>query len=253
MRLVIQDTGVGIPADQLPHIFEAFRQVDGSFVRRHHGTGLGLTITREVARAMGGEVSCVSEEGRGSVFTIAVPLPSAQAPVSANGAAQAGAHHAHSVGTYFTAHVLLVEDNAVNALVAEATLRRFGLSVTRVENGLEALALLCDASRPHHLVLMDLHMPELDGMAACRRLRQWESEHGVTRVPVVALTANALSSDRAQCLAAGMDDHLGKPFLVEQLLAVLQCHLAAHASEWPDKGHKAPADGDASPQGSITV
>jgi signal transduction histidine kinase/CheY-like chemotaxis protein len=253
MRLVIQDTGVGIPADQLPHIFEAFRQVDGSFVRRHHGTGLGLTITREVARAMGGEVSCVSEEGRGSVFTIAVPLPSAQAPVSANGAVKAGPHHAHSVGTYFTAHVLLVEDNAVNALVAEATLRRFGLSVTRVENGLEALAQLCDASRPYHLVLMDLHMPELDGMAACRRLRQWESEHGVTRVPVVALTANALSSDRAQCLAAGMDDHLGKPFLVEQLLAVLQCHLAAHASEWPDKGHKAPADGDASPQGSITV
>ena len=247
MRLVIQDTGVGIPADQQPHIFEAFRQVDGSFVRRHQGTGLGLTITREIARAMGGEVSCTSEAGRGSVFTIAVPLPSAQAPASARdgsgrampagvGAAPAGQHDAtgQSVSTHFNAHVLLVEDNAVNALVAEATLRRFGLTVTRAEDGLQALALLCKPKRPHHLVLMDLHMPELDGMAACRRLRQWEQAHGLAPVPVVALTANALSSDRARCLAAGMDDHLPKPFLVEQLLAMLQRHLAAHASEWPD-------------------
>lgn len=129
--------------------------------------------------------------------------------------------------------MLLVEDNPVNALVADAMLRRHGLSVTRAEDGREALALLTHDSRPFQLVLMDLQMPEMDGMEACRLLRRWESEHGVLPIPVVALTANALSSDRAQCLAAGMDDHLPKPFRADELLAVLLRHLASHASVAP--------------------
>ncbi len=227
LRFTIQDSGVGIPPEQLTLIFDAFHQADGSFVRRHKGTGLGLTITREIARAMGGEVVCVSEVGRGSVFTITVPLPGMPAPGLATGELRS---EPSLVGlVHFSAHVLLVEDNPVNALVADAMLRRHGLSVTRAEDGREALALLAHHSRPFQLVLMDLQMPEMNGMEASRLLRRWESEQGVLPIPVVALTANALSSDRAQCLAAGMDDHLAKPFRADELLAVLHRHLASHA------------------------
>ena len=130
----------------------------------------------------------------------------------------------------FTGHVLLVEDNPVNALVAEATLGRLGLQITHAENGREALALLRHADRPFDLVLMDLQMPEVDGMEATRQLRRWEHEQRLAPIPVVALTANALSNDRAQCLSAGMDDHLPKPFRAEELLAVLQRHLPPPAS-----------------------
>ena len=223
VRFDIQDTGVGIEPAQLSRIFDAFHQADGSYVRRHQGTGLGLTITREIARAMGGDVACVSTPGRGSVFTITVPLPEAIAPgVPATDLLDAQAHR-------FEAHVLLVEDNPVNAMVADATLRRFGLEVTRAEDGREALDLLRRHDRPFQLVLMDLQMPQMDGMEACQHLRRWEREQGLAPIPVVALTANALSSDRAQCLAAGMDDHLPKPFRVDELLTVLRRRLVGNA------------------------
>lgn len=243
----IQDTGVGIPVDQLGLIFDAFHQVDGSFVRRHKGTGLGLTITREIARAMGGDVACDSEVGKGSVFTLKVPMHSVAAPSQAPAAAvfpltsapsfgttaqatPAGAEPAATAAPRLSGRILLVEDNPVNALVAEANLARLGLSVTRAEDGAQALSLLQHLERPFDLVLMDLQMPELDGMEATRRLRCWENDQRLEPIPVVALTANALSTDRARCLSAGMDDHLPKPFRVEELLAVLQRHLPPPAS-----------------------
>jgi len=228
----VADTGVGIPPDQQALIFDAFHQVDGSFMRRHKGTGLGLTITREIARAMQGDVHCTSEVGRGSVFTLSVPLQATSAsavlPAIASTPPSVSAPRAPlPPQATLIGRVLLVEDNPVNALVAEATLTRLGLGVTRVEDGREALGLLCQPERAFDLVLMDLQMPELDGMEATRRLRQWEHERGVEPIAVVALTANALSSDRAHCLSAGMDDHLAKPFRADELQAVLQRHLPA--------------------------
>jgi CheY-like chemotaxis protein len=130
---------------------------------------------------------------------------------------------------HFSGRVLLVEDNPVNALVAEANLARLGLDVTRAEDGAQALSMLQHLERPFDLVLMDLQMPELDGMEATRRLRSWENDQRLDPIPVVALTANALSTDRARCLSAGMDDHLPKPFRVEELMAVLQRHLPPSA------------------------
>ncbi len=246
----IQDTGVGIPADQLAFIFDAFHQVDGGFARRHKGTGLGLTITREIARAMGGEVACESEVGRGSVFTLRVPLPPTSVPAHAGGqaalpatateaasdpatAASEARQEGASTPSRFHGHVLLVEDNPVNAMVAEANLARLGLAVTRAEDGAQALTLLQHLDRPFDLVLMDLQMPELDGMEATRRLRSWENDQRLEPIPVVALTANALSTDRAHCLSAGMDDHLPKPFRAEELMAVLQRHLPPTPSGLP--------------------
>ena len=235
----VQDTGVGIPADQLGLIFDAFHQVDGSFVRRHKGTGLGLTITREIARAMGGDVACDSEVGRGSVFTLKVPLQPTAAPAHAcspTAVASPGAQAAPSALAMAAAaprlhgRILLVEDNPVNALVAEANLSRLGLAVTRAEDGVQALEMLQHLDRPFDLVLMDLQMPEIDGMEATRRLRCWENDQRLEPIPIVALTANALSADRARCLSAGMDDHLPKPFRAEELLTVLQRHLPPPAS-----------------------
>ena len=244
VRFEIQDTGVGISADQLPLIFDAFHQVDGSFVRRHQGTGLGLTITREIARAMEGDVICVSELDKGSVFTLLVDLPATTAPAHSGHAAAHEGHDARrqdAARLRFHGRVLLVEDNAINAMVAEGTLRRLGLQTTRVEDGHQALALLRQTSRDFQLVLMDLQMPGMDGMEASRQLRRWEHETGTPPVPVVALTANALSSDRARCLSAGMDDHLPKPFRADELQAVLQRHLPVAQAQAQDQAPPAEA------------
>jgi CheY-like chemotaxis protein len=260
----IEDTGVGIPSAHLPLIFEAFHQVDGTFGRRHKGTGLGLTISREIARAMGGDITCTSVLGKGATFTLAVPLaptqvnsvdlalplgddapaaPPQDTSATPNAAHAAHAAHAHAHAAAATVaspaiHVLLAEDNPVNALVAEATLANLGVQVTRVEDGAQALTAL---QRPHHpfaLVLMDCQMPVLDGIEATRRLRVWEHNQGVAPIPVIALTANAMNSDRERCMAAGMDEHLPKPFRQDELQAALQRHLggthSAATSRNPD-------------------
>ena len=222
----VEDTGIGIAPDQQAMVFDAFHQADGSFGRRHRGTGLGLTISREIARAMNGDILCDSTVGEGSVFSLNVPLPPVTQPEPTrflttrpsplmNGLAETG----------FSGHVLLAEDNAVNALVALAILARLGVRVTHVEDGAQALALL---SQPQHgidLVLMDCQMPVLDGIEATRRLRCLEQAQGRPGLPVIALTANVMSQDRDRCRAAGMDDHLAKPFTQEDLSAVLKAHL----------------------------
>jgi signal transduction histidine kinase/ActR/RegA family two-component response regulator len=219
----LQDSGAGIPHDQLDRIFDPFHQLDGSHARQQNGTGLGLTITRELARAMGGDVTCESEMGKGSVFTLTLPLtPEAE---QASQVAPDTSESAPRLASRLSGRILLVEDNPVNALVAEANLTQLGLTVSHAEDGQQALSLLTQGDRPFNLVLMDLQMPRLDGMETTRRLRRWEGQQGVAPIPVVALTANALSTDRALCLAAGMDDHLAKPFKPEELDSILQRHL----------------------------
>jgi signal transduction histidine kinase/ActR/RegA family two-component response regulator len=241
----VTDTGPGISATHLPLVFDAFHQVDGSFGRRHKGTGLGLTISREIARAMGGDIVADSTLGQGSQFTLAVPLAPApvgrvdvsllddelgrpMGPLGLSTSDPEALLHSDLEGARPPAtlgHVLLAEDNPVNALVAEATLSNLGLSVTRVEDGEQALRRLCQLDRAYDLVLMDCQMPMLDGLEATRRLRLWEQEQGQAPITVIALTANALTGDRERCMAAGMNDHLAKPFRQDELMAVLRPHL----------------------------
>jgi signal transduction histidine kinase len=222
----IEDTGVGIPPQHLPLIFEAFHQVDGTFGRRHNGTGLGLTISREIARAMGGDLVCTSVMNKGSVFTLMVPLPATRIEqVDLDLSEQLDTAPAPETSERPLCQVLLAEDNPVNAIVAEATLANLAVNVTRVENGLQALAELQREDHPYDIVLMDCQMPELDGIEATRRLRVWEHNRGKRPVPVVALTANAMNTDRERCLAAGMNDHLAKPFRQDELEALLMRHL----------------------------
>jgi signal transduction histidine kinase/CheY-like chemotaxis protein len=210
-RIAVHDTGIGISAHELPLVFEAFHQADGSFTRRFAGTGLGLTIARDLARAMGGDLVATSQPGRGSCFTVTLDLPQAQVDLPLDieppeVVALAG-------------RVLLAEDNPVNAVVAEAVLRKLGLEVELVENGAQALAAFRE--RRPDLVLLDCQMPVMDGMEAARQIRLHEKAEGWPPTPLVALTANALHGDRDHSLAAGMDEHLAKPFRAEELAAVL--------------------------------
>jgi len=214
-RIDVRDTGVGIAVADRLRIFDAFHQVDNSFRRRHGGAGLGLTIARELARAMGGDLECTSVPGEGSNFRLTVAL--APAPEEAPAPAPAVERGARLLN----GRVLLAEDNPVNALVAEAALQALGLTVQVVPDGEQAVAAF-QAQRPD-LVLMDCQMPVMDGFEAARRMREHEQQQGGgRRTPIVALTANALDGDRERSLAAGMDDHMAKPFRDDALWATLR-------------------------------
>ena len=254
IAFAVKDTGVGIPETMIEKVFEAFQQADNTFGRRHQGTGLGLTISREIARAMQGDLSCSSQPGQGSCFMFTVPLPAHETtqPAGVGSRDPSTSFEADAQDTQpsepgallpthmerplvrpllarLQGHVLLVEDNAVNAMVAEAAITELGLSVTLAQDGQEALDLLLPGHHGFDLVLMDCQMPVLDGIEATRRLRMHELETGSPNLPVVALTANAMPHDRQRCAAAGMDDHLAKPFKQEDLAAVLRHHLTPHA------------------------
>jgi signal transduction histidine kinase/CheY-like chemotaxis protein len=240
ITLTVQDTGIGIDAAEQAHIFDAFHQVDHARDRRHGGTGLGLTISRQLSLAMGGELRCSSSKGQGSIFECMLCLPECAADVLPGGVAlsrlsavpaQPGEPLPHAAQLAWPAAqrqacVLLVEDNPINALVAEAALRQFGLQVETVGDGRQALEWL--ALQRADLVLMDCQMPVLDGVEAARQIRLQEQRLGQRRVPMIALTANVFPLERERCLAAGMDDYLGKPFKREELYDMLAQHMALH-------------------------
>jgi two-component system, sensor histidine kinase len=214
-RFELRDTGPGVAVDQREAIFDAFHQADGSFGRRHGGTGLGLTIARELARAMGGDLACAEQPPPGACFVLTLPLPQAVAPTPR-------AQPRPGI-TALRGRVLLAEDNPVNAMVAEALLRQAGLTVDLVEDGAQAVE-RASATR-YDLILMDCQMPGMDGFQATARIRELENDAGVPRVPIVALTANVLEGDRLRSIAAGMNDHMAKPFRQEDLGLMLQRFL----------------------------
>jgi CheY-like chemotaxis protein/nitrogen-specific signal transduction histidine kinase len=219
----VSDTGIGIPDDKQHHIFDAFAQADGSTTRRYGGTGLGLSIARQLCEMMDGTIELSSEEGRGSRFSFtarfgcppASEIPAVPAPCVV-------AAPAPSAGDMAGARVLLVEDNPVNLEVAMALLEDSGCEVVTATNGLEALDSY--ARGRYEVIFMDCQMPEMDGFEAAAEIRRRETGSD-RRVPIIALTANAIEGDREQCLAAGMDDYLPKPFTAEQMRAALAAWL----------------------------
>jgi signal transduction histidine kinase/CheY-like chemotaxis protein len=241
LRFTVSDTGIGIPAAELERIFDPFTQIDGSARRRQGGTGLGLTICSRLAQHMHGKIAVESELGKGSRFVFEVALALAESELSEQANTQP---HARSL------KVLLAEDNLINRRIATQMLERLGHQVVSVTNGLEALA--HSAVQPFDVVLMDVQMPELDGLAATRALRERERYTG-QRVPVIALTAHAMAGDQENCLAAGMDDYVSKPVEMEALSAALSraAHHLALAHNQDRSLHSMPHRIDRGPEDQV--
>lgn len=229
-RFEVHDTGIGIKPEVLPKLFQSFTQADSSTTRQFGGSGLGLAIVRRLCELMDGECGVASHYGQGSCFwfTLSLTIDHAPADVEADPTltplkrlATKGASH--------TLRILLVEDNPINQEVALALLETLNCECVIAENGLEAVRI---ATQPHQfdLVLMDCQMPEMDGFDATRNIRKFERALHL-HVPIVALTANAMVGDREQCLAAGMDDFLSKPFQLHELSSILSKWCPRHASE----------------------
>ncbi len=213
----VEDTGIGIASDRLDSMFEAFRQADSSTSRRFGGTGLGLSIARTFAHHMGGELTAVSREGHGSCFTLSLPLTRSLAPLNAQSASttRVGPHDNEQP-------ILLVEDNPVNQMVIEGMLRSLSLRVEVAATGTQALELLRTPEQHYAAILMDIQLPDIDGLEVCRQYRQYCQTQHIEPIPCIALTASAFELDRQHCLAAGMQDFLGKPVSRQALQAALE-------------------------------
>jgi CheY-like chemotaxis protein len=208
----VRDSGIGIAPDSLELMFIAFQQADSSISRRYGGTGLGLPIARTLAERMGGTLRAQSEAGRGSVFTLEIPLALYQQPLPAR-APRVPTGNGAGDGR----KVLLVEDNPVNQTVIEAMLRSLGFTVSVAADGAQAVR--SAESLIFEAILMDCRLPVLDGYEATRQIRRLP---GCNDLPIIALTANALQGDREACLSAGMNDYLAKPFKRTDLQQILQ-------------------------------
>jgi two-component system, sensor histidine kinase len=202
----VVDSGIGIPADKTPRLFKKFSQVDSSINRSYGGTGLGLVITKRLVEGMGGTISVESKQRQGSTFTFCLPVVASQAPVEAAVAPVAPGPLPSEL------RILLVEDNAVNQMLALGVLQKLGCRADLAHDGEEAIA-MTQANR-YDVVLMDMQMPKMDGVSATRTIRAMGNVH---QPYIIALTANAMESDRQLCLSAGMNDFLAKPFKTAEL------------------------------------
>jgi signal transduction histidine kinase/CheY-like chemotaxis protein/HPt (histidine-containing phosphotransfer) domain-containing protein len=227
LRFTVSDTGIGIPQEKLESIFSPFTQADSSTTRKYGGTGLGLTISARLASMMGGRISVESEIGRGSRFCLFVRMEAlAQTIESDTIAVPESSSSEEASPREVTArrelHILLAEDNRVNQAVASRILAKLGHILVIANNGLEAIEQL--KQQAFDLVLMDVQMPEMDGILATKVIREHEkSTHD--HIPIIAMTAHAMTGDRARCLAAGMDGFITKPITPEEVDAAILAAL----------------------------
>jgi len=217
----VEDTGVGIAPDKLGDVFERFVQADASTTRRHGGSGLGLTICRDLVALMGGAIQVQSVEGVGTTFTVSLPLARADGA----GPETATAHKVDLAASDAGLRILAAEDNPTNQIVLKTLLGEVGIAPHMVSNGQEAVDAF-DASA-WDLVLMDIQMPVMDGLTALKRIRQAERQQGTARTPVIALTANAMAHHRAEYLAAGMDAVVAKPINFATLLETMDAVMTS--------------------------
>jgi signal transduction histidine kinase/DNA-binding response OmpR family regulator len=255
-HFLVQDSGIGIAPEKLQEIFEHFTQADSTSTRQYGGAGLGLAISRQLVRAMGGELRVESVLGKGSSFSFDLQLPlgdqsgvqremptirsepgsfaakatsappfSSSAQMSLPSPAKAASACASQSEQWSDVAILLVEDHPINRKSVVAILNKMGLAVSTAANGREGVEMII--SRRFDLVLMDCQMPIMDGYEATRRIRGWELEQGTEGegIPIIALTANAMEGDREKCLAAGMTNYLAKPFAKKDFVAMLERYL----------------------------
>jgi signal transduction histidine kinase/ActR/RegA family two-component response regulator len=227
IRFEVGDTGIGIPTDTVPRLFQAFEQADNSSARNFGGSGLGLAITRQLARLMGGDAGVHSEPGVGSTFWFSARLTKGEVATEVPPAALAMDDPARCIASEFAgAKVLVAEDDPVNCIIAEEFLRQVGLDVYTAHNGMDAVQMA--TQHAFAVILMDMQMPVMDGLQATLAIRAQAS--GAT-TPIIAMTANAFAEDREKCLAAGMNDFLSKPVEPGVLFSALLRWLARDASQ----------------------
>ncbi|HZF10468.1 MAG TPA: two-component regulator propeller domain-containing protein [Thermoanaerobaculia bacterium] len=229
LHFAVRDTGIGIPQERMERLFKPFSQADSSTTRVYGGTGLGLAISRRLAESLGGHMWAESAAGEGSTFHLTIrcrPAPIALPPSLLAGGSMAATDFPESAGSSRLAaelplRILVAEDNAVNRKVILLMLERLGYAADAVDTGIEVLRAL--GERPYDIILMDVHMPQMDGLEATRRIVAGEAGKAgeAGRPRIVAMTASALRGDREACMAAGMDDYVSKPILLNDLRSAL--------------------------------
>ncbi len=230
IAFAVSDTGIGIAPEQIEVIFDPFSQAEASTTRRFGGTGLGLAISQRLVQLMGGQLSVDSTPGAGSVFRFALPLPAAPAHSAGIGAVPLEQPYSGGAAASLPLaglQILLVDDNELNLQVARELLVMRGARVTVADSGQAALRLALAPSAQFDAILMDVQMPDLDGYAATGAIRAAGTH--ASRMPILAMTANAMQGDRERSLAAGMDDHINKPIDLDHMVAVLLLHCRQQA------------------------
>jgi two-component system, sensor histidine kinase and response regulator len=213
----LKDTGIGIPEEKIGMLFKSFSQVDSSTTRKYGGTGLGLAISEKLVNLMGGQIAVKSRLGEGTVFSFTIKskageIKPVQMPEKSGEREQMSVEFASS----FPLRILVAEDNVINQHLINQILGNLGYAADCVENGVFAIVAARD--KEYDLVLMDVQMPEMDGLEATRHIRQRQGRQPV----IVALTANAMRGDREECLNAGMDDYISKPVRLDELMRLLK-------------------------------
>ena len=227
VRCDVEDTGIGIEQDKLPQLFDSFVQADSSLTSRYGGTGLGLSICKRLVEAMQGRMGVESQIGKGSRFWFEIPLVVTEQPTDTNSELSAGTLESVEVVQPIDqgSRILLVEDVVTNQLIARKLLEKLGYKVDVTNNGVKAIEAV--QIKRYDMVLMDVRMPEMDGLTATRKIRDLEGDH--RQLPIVAMTANAFDEDIRECYAAGMDGFLAKPINLDKLKETLAQYLTRAA------------------------
>ncbi|MGB0630604.1 MAG: ATP-binding protein [Alphaproteobacteria bacterium] len=228
-RFEIRDTGIGIQSEKIDALFEKFTQADSSITRKYGGSGLGLAICKELVSAMGGEIGANSVEGVGTTFWFSITCAAGDPDAVQDMAGVSSTPLDQDIAKTVTLKILAAEDNSVNQVVIRSMLEKAGHSVDVVGNGREAIEAL--NAKPYDVVLMDIQMPEMDGLTATAAIRKLGGPPG--KMQIIALTANAMKGDRETYLAGGMNDYVTKPIEPENLAAALSRQCGAKIATAP--------------------
>ncbi|MDR1058707.1 MAG: PTS transporter subunit EIIC [Treponema sp.] len=230
IRIEVADTGIGISGEQQKKLFNSFAQADSGTSRKFGGTGLGLAISKRIVEMMNGRILIDSEPGKGSTFSFTIEARRGED--SPGGAGKGGTHPGSPDGAVFGGRrLLLVEDVDINREIVTALLEPTGLAIDTAENGLEALRLYREDPDKYDMIFMDIQMPEMDGYEATRSIRSLEGKDLRRAVPIIAMTSNVFSEDIEKCREAGMNDHLGKPLVLEDVMEKLRIYLSEAPSD----------------------
>jgi CheY-like chemotaxis protein len=230
LEFSVSDNGIGIPEDKRDLLFKPFSQTESSITREFGGSGLGLSIVSQLAKIMGGDVGVESVVGQGSRFWFRVWVKCATDGEDSrqNELAKQDQSNSSSNSDQLSGQVLVVEDNMVNRMVIESLLDKLGLTVTMLNDGQQAVDAITHGDQKPDLILMDLHMPVMDGYTAVTQIRQWEADQQRAPLPIIALTADAFEEDRQRCMAVGMNDFLTKPIELNALQSALRKWLPSN-------------------------